>query len=170
MQRSLLVGIAVVWVGLAAAIAGAQNEAGSGSSGGEDLGACTLKDHVYTCDGAAFLTALANATAVAIETNNVDGAAQGQLGSLITKKLGKTIAAKGAPADLVFLLIPAAPTGVVNSSGDVDLGTLRIYAATAEGTRGHLLWAETFRGDQEMPWPAVVHGLVLQFQARFKIK
>jgi hypothetical protein len=166
MQRRLWIALATIYVGLAAAPARAQNEPGAA----ENLGACTLKNHIYTCDGAALQRALASASTAAIETGNVDGAAQSQLSSLIVKKLGKTLAAKGTPTDLVFLLVPTAPTGVVNSSGDVDLGTLRIYATTPEGARGPLLWAETFRGDQEMPWPAVVHGLILQFQSRFKIK
>jgi len=137
----------------------------------EDLGGCTLKDHVYHCDGAVFQKALAAATAVKIETHNADGIARSQLGDFVSKKLGKTIAAPGASADLDFLMIPVDDQGVMYSEGsDANLGTLRIYTATPDGARGHLLWAETFSGRPNMPWPAVVHGLILQFQARFKIK
>jgi hypothetical protein len=140
----------------------AQGDAGAG-------GGCVLKDHVYTCDGAAFQRALANAKTASIETHNVDGVARSQLTALITKKLGKTVAAEGGPADLVFLMIPIAQDGVVNMSSG-DLGTLRIYSATADGAKGQLLWAETYTGDQDLPWPAVVNRLIGQFQARFHIK
>jgi len=96
--------------------------------------------------------------------------ARDQLTSLLTKKMGKTVAAEGSQSDLIFLLIPIDPSGVVNGIGDADLGTLRVYSPAADGSRGHLLWAETFSGPQDMVWPAVVHGLILQFQARFHIK
>jgi hypothetical protein len=138
--------------------------------GGGDAGACTLKNHVYTCDGAAFQKALAAATAVKIETHNADGVARSKLNDLVTKKLGKTIAPQATPADLDFLLIPIDEPGVNNSPGDVDLGTLRIYTVTAGGARGHLLWAETYSGQQDLPWPAVVRSVILQFQSRFHIK
>jgi len=143
----------------------AQNESTDVSS------ACTLKDHIYTCDGAALQRALSAATSVSIETHNIDGVARRQLTDLLTKKLGKTIAAEGAPADLVFLMLPVGQEGVVSDRpGGSDLGTLRIYSAGPGGTRDHLLWAETFTGPLEMPWPAVVRGLILQFQSRFHIK
>ena len=138
------------------------------SDAGAGVG-CALKDHVYTCDRAAFQRALANAKTARIETHNVDGVARSQLTALIVKKLGKTIAAEGAPADLVFLMIPIAQDGVVYMSSG-DLGTLRIYSTTADGAKAQLLWAETYTGDQDLPWPAVVHGLIAQFQERFHIK
>jgi hypothetical protein len=130
---------------------------------------CSLKDRVYTCDGAAFQKALAGARTAAIETHNVDGVARAQLTTLIVKKLGKTMAAEGTPADLIFLMVPTAQDGVVNMSSG-DLGTLRIYSATPAGARAQLLWAENYSGELDMPWPAVVHGLIGQFQARFHIK
>jgi hypothetical protein len=164
LRRVLLVAFAVFGLSLSAA-ARAQSDVG-----GSDDGACTLRDHVYSCDGAVFQKALAGATTVAIETHNADGVARSQLKSLVTNKLGKTITPAGSPADLVFLLIPTPLEGVVGSVTDSDLGTLRIYTSGNDGRRGHLLWAETFNGTQDLPWPAVVHGLILQFQSRFKIK
>jgi hypothetical protein len=148
--------------GMGWTVAVAQGDAGAG-------GGCTLKDHVYTCDGAAFQRALANAKTASIETHNVDGVARGQLTTLITKKLGKTVAAEGGPADLVFLMIPTGQDGVVNMSSG-DLGTLRIYSTTADGAKAQLLWAETYTGDLDLPWPTVVSRLIGQFQARFHIK
>jgi hypothetical protein len=156
----IVVGVGSLWLQ-----ARAQSDVGGGDAGG-----CTLKDHVYTCDGALLQRALASASTVAVETHNSDGVARSQLQNLITKKLGKTIAPAGSPADLDFLLIPTSEEGVINGSMDADLGTLRVYTSGADGTRGHLLWAENFSGIPNMPWPAVVRGLILQFQSRFKIK
>jgi hypothetical protein len=164
-ETCFLVILAALALGLSQTPACAQSDVGGG-----DEGACTLKNHMYTCDGATFQKALASATTVKTETHNADGVARSQLNDLVTKKLGKTIATKGTPADLDFLLIPVDPEGVNNSLGDVGLGTLRIYTVTADGARGHLLWAETYSGLQDMPWPAVVRGLILQFQSRFHIK
>ena len=68
-------------------------------------------------------------------------------------------------------MIPVDDQGVLNDSlGGASLGTLRIYTVTPDGARGHLLWAETFSGERDLPWPAVVRGLILQFQSRFHIK
>jgi hypothetical protein len=159
-QRALLT--AVCALGLASAPAIAQGDANPG-------GGCTLKDHVYTCDGAAFQKALASAKMASIETHNVDGVARAQLTTLIVKKLGKTVAPEGGPTDLIFLMIPTAQDGVVNMSAG-DLGTLRIYSATPDGAKAQLLWAETYTGDLDLPWPAVVNRLIGQFQARFHIK
>jgi hypothetical protein len=72
---------------------------------------------------------------------------------------------------MIFLLMPTGEQGVIYTSpGDLDLGTLRVYMAAADGSRGHLVWAETFSGKPDLPWPAVVRGLVMQFQSRFHIK
>jgi hypothetical protein len=137
---------------------------------GSDDGSCVLKNHIYTCDAAAFQKALASATTVVIETHNADGVARSQLSTLVTKKLGKTVSPAGSPADLDFLMVPTPLEGVVGSITDADLGTLRIYTSGPNGGRGHLLWAENFNGTQDLPWPAVVHGLIQQFQSRFHIK
>ena len=162
MARFLLA--AAVWVGLVVGPMRAQSDVGGGDAGG-----CKLHDHIYTCDGAAFQKALADAKTVGVETHNADGVARSQLTDL-TKKLGKTIAAPGNPTDLILLMIPIAPEGVVDGPAQADLGTLRIYSATADGARGHLLWAETVTSDESLPWPVVVRRLILQFEAHFKIK
>ena len=141
----------------------------SASSEGE-VGSCTLKNHVYTCDGAAFQKALDNAKTVTIDTQNVDAVARAQLRDLLTKKLTKIVAPSGSPADLIFLVIPTGPDGINISPGEVGLSTLRVYSATPDGARGHLVWAETYAGQQDLPWPAVVRSLILQFKSHFHIK
>jgi hypothetical protein len=143
----------------------AQNE-----SLGQDAGGCTLKEHIYTCDGAKFHEALLSAQTVAIQVHNSDGVARGQLTDLVTKKLNKTVAPPGTQADLVFLMIPIDPSGVMDGSVAASLGTLRVYSSTPEGKPGHLLWAETYTGMPDLPWPAVVRGLIRQFQTHFQIK
>ena len=137
----------------------------------EDLGSCTLKNHVYTCNSAAFEKVLAAANTIGVETHNSDGVARIQLQKFIKEKLKKSVAVEGAPVDLVFLLIPTGEAGIIDAqSGDVDLGTLRIYSASPNGARGHLLWAETYTGKPDLPWLAVVRGLILKFQKDFPEK
>lgn len=156
--------VAAVAIGMWAASACAQNE-----SGGVDAGSCTLKDHVYTCDGARFHQALLRAQTVAVQTHNADGVARSQLTDLVTKRLNKTLAQPGTQADLVFLMIPVETSGVVNGAANSDLGTLRVYSSTADGRPEHLLWAETYTGLPDLPWPAVVHRLIGQFEKHFQI-
>jgi hypothetical protein len=131
---------------------------------------CALKDHIYTCDKAVFQTALTNAKSIGIDTHSMDKLAQAQLTELIVKKLGKTLAETGSPADLVFLIVPVGTGGVTMGTSLTDVGSLRVYSANPDGTRAHLLWAEDCFGQSDMPWPTVVHTLILQFQSHFKIK
>ena len=137
---------------------------------GSDAQACTLEKHVYTCDGPAFQRRLAEARTISIETHSIDKYAQAQLKTLITKKLGKSLVAEGSPADLVFLLLPLGVDGMSINSGAVDLGTLRVYTANSDNTRGNILWAEVYTGKEDLPWPATVNGLIQQFQSHFHIK
>jgi len=153
------------WGGAGAAAWG-QSGTGAGEAGG-----CTLKNHVYHCDGEVFAKALLAAETVRIETDNVDGPAQGALKSLLTKKLDKKVVQDdGAAADLAFVMIQTPAEGIVNSPGDAALGTLRVYTVAAGGGWGRLLWAETYAGQQDLPWAAVVHGLIAQFQKDFQIR
>jgi hypothetical protein len=139
-------------------------------SGGMDAGRCTLRDHVYSCNSAAFQPLLAGAKTVAVDVHNADGVGRRLLTDFLARKLGKTIVLKDTHADLIFLLIPIEPSGIVFSSGDSDLGTLRVYSVTPDGDRGHLLWAEMYSGPPDLPWPMVARALLLQFQGHFRIK
>ena len=139
-------------------------------SGATHAASCTLKDHVYSCNGAELQTMLMSAKTVSIETHNADGVARSHLTDLLTKKLNKTIATKGGTADLIFLMMPIDPSGIINGAGDAELGTLRVYSAATDGTRGDLVWAETYSGTQDLPWPAVVRGLILRFESHFHIR
>jgi len=165
----IFVALLALSVSLATRSAAAQNGIGEG-----DMGGCTLKNYVYTCNAADLQKALSGANSIAFEIHNADGSARKELKQLVEDKLHKTVAADGAPADLVFLLEPIDQGGqVMNSAQMRDLGTLRIYSTTVDGRPAHLLWAETYQSDpngQDLPWPIVAHGLVTRFEKRFQIK
>ncbi len=139
-----------------------------------DLGACTLKNHIYTCDAASFQKTLTSATTVSFETHNSDGIARNTLKDLVENKLHKTVVPYGSPADLVFLLMPIDQGGQVEEMSSLrDVGTLRVYSTTPEGRAAHLLWAETYSADptgHDLPWPIIAHGVVTKFDKRFQIK
>jgi hypothetical protein len=137
----------------------------------ENLGSCTLQDHVYHCDSAAFTKALALAKSATVEAQNVDRYSRDQLKKMIAGKYGKQVAEQGAGSpDLIFLIIPVGVDGINITPGEPTLGSLRVYSAKPEGGRDHLLWAETYSGPQDLPWPAVVRSLISQFQRHFPAK
>ena len=125
-----LVILAVFALGLSQIPSRAQSQAP------EDLGGCTLKDHVYHCDGAVFQKALNDASKIQIETHNADGVARDRLTDFVTSKLGKTVVPPGSPADLSFLMLPVDDPGnhVSGDVGGTNLGTLRIYTVTPSGS------------------------------------
>lgn len=125
---------------------------------------CVQAKGSYTCNWSSFQLALERAHTVGVETGPMDRPTTHQLGQLVDE-LGKTRASEGQPADLTLLLIPIEPTGVNLGPGDHDLATLRVYAPNESSSRGTLLWAETYRGQGDRPWPAQVHALIAQFEA-----
>ena len=165
----LFVTLVLAPIGACPSPAGAQDPNSIG-----DLGACTLKNHIYTCDAASFQKTLAAATTISLETHNSDGIARNALNDLVENKLHKNVVPYGSPADLVFLLMPIDQGGqVLEMSSLRDLGTLRVYSTTPEGRAAHLLWAETYSADptgHDLPWPIIAHGVVTKFEKRFQIK
>ena len=126
---------------------------------------CTLEKQVYTCNWQAFAQRLDRAKSVAIETQQMDRFTARQLRELVGE-LGKTVAPEGGPADLTMLLIPMESTGVHIGPAGEPLATLRIYAPLPGAPRGTLLWAETYTGQPDRPWPMTVHALIEQFKDR----
>lgn len=122
--------------------------------------ACTLTNGVYTCDNVAFQQELHRAHTIRIETDHIDRNGRAQLEELAAK-LGKTIADTPS-ADLTFALLPPDRNTVIVTPGDAELGSLRIYTGDRQ-----LVWAETLKGRTDTPWPAVVHGIIRQFEAHF---
>ncbi|HMF64774.1 MAG TPA: hypothetical protein VK608_11855 [Edaphobacter sp.] len=126
---------------------------------------CTLNKQVYTCDEASFASTLKQARTIAIEAQPRDQAAAAQLKQLVTS-LGKTLAPD--TADLTFRLTRTEPSGVYIGPAGAPLAILSVYAQAADGSRGPLLWLETFTGQPDMRWPSIIHATIQQFQENFK--
>ena len=129
---------------------------------------CTLEKQVYKCDWQAFVQRLDKSHTVAVETqSSVDRFTAKQLREL-AGELGKTVAPEDQLGDLTFLLIPLQSTGVHYGPAGEAIATLRIYASAPGTPRATLLWAETYTGQPDRPWPATVHALIQQFQDRLQ--
>jgi hypothetical protein len=151
-----------MWLGAVALVMGLAGAAGAQSSG------CTLDKGIYTCSWPAFRQTLAGATTVRVVTEPVDAFANSQMAKLV-RRLGKMdVTASEGPADLTFLLIPLNNAGSYFGSADQDIATLRIYVGRTAERPGTLIWAETYRGQEDVPWPSAVHYLLDQFEDRLK--
>lgn len=131
----------------------------------ENAPRCTLEKQVYTCDWQAFAQRLNKAKSVSIETHQIDRFTARQMRELVGE-LGKSVAADGQQGDLTMLLIPMESTGIHIGPAGEPLATLRIYAPLPGAPRGTLLWAETYTGQPDRPWPMTVHALIEQFKDR----
>ncbi len=143
----------------------AQAAAGPGQSGRPD--SCTLHKGVYACDWDAFRTRFTQVHTVAVQVQPLDRPSEARLRHLV-EALGKSVAPLEQTADLIFRVAPAQPGGVAIGPADQALATLLVSAPGADGGRETLLWAETFAGQADRPWPTVVNALASQFEARFK--
>lgn len=138
----------------------------SGMSAQDNAG-CTLEKQVYTCDWQAFVHRLNKAQSISIETQSIDRFTARQLRELVGE-LGKSVSPDAQQGDLTFLLIPLQSTGVHIGPAGEPLATLRVYEPEAAHPRGKLLWAETYTGQPDRPWPATVHALIEQFHDRLQ--
>jgi hypothetical protein len=129
-----------------------------------DRAGCVLDHSTYICSFGGFHHAFHRSKSIAIEATPRDRAALAQLNDLVVA-LNRTVAPAGQ-GDLIFAVLPVDHGGVIIGPGDVDMATLRIYEQGPEGTHGEMLWAETYRGQGDRPWPATVHALIQQFQER----
>lgn len=139
----------------------------SGTSSAQDNAGCTLKKQMYTCNWQAFVHRLDKAKSISVEAQPMDRFTARQLREL-AGELGKSVAPADQQGDLTFLLIPMQPTGVHIGPAGETLATLRIYAPTPENPRGTLVWAETYAGQPDRPWPSTVHALIEQFHDRMQ--
>jgi hypothetical protein len=139
----------------------------SGTVSAQQGAGCTLEKQVYTCDWQAFMHRLEKAQSISVETQSMDRFTARQLRQL-AGELGKSVSPDSQQGDLTFLLIPMQSTGVhIGPSGE-PLATLRIYASEPGSPRGKLLWAETYTGQPDRPWPSTVHALIEQFHDRIQ--
>ncbi|QMV19213.1 hypothetical protein GOB94_11400 [Granulicella sp. 5B5] len=131
---------------------------------------CALNNGVYTCSWSAFEDTLAAAKTVSVQSDPMDERTNHALKRL-ARKLGKTVVETGdGPADLQFLLVPLNKDGVYVGPADVALATLRVYADSTPTHRGTLVWAETYRGEKDIPWPSVVYYTIHQFEERAGVR
>jgi len=126
---------------------------------------CTLKKQVYTCDKASFAATLKQAKTIAIETQPRDTASPAQLKQLVAS-LGKTLTPSSA--DLTLRLTRAESTGIFVGPAGAPLATLSVYGQAADGSRGPLVWLETYTGQPDLRWPSIVLATIQQFQEDFK--
>ena len=124
---------------------------------------CVLNKGTYTCNRVEFAAAWKSAGTVAIEASPREKMTAAQLREML-EKMGKT---SGETGDLIVLIAHRDENGVEVGPSGIELGSLRVYAPGTDGKRGNLLWAETYVGQPDMSWPAVVHALVAQFEGKF---
>ena len=138
---------------------------GARSAPAQTLAGCTLVKGYYRCNPVAFEKALKDAKTVVVQTQPFDRGATKALGDLI-RALDKT--ETSGPADLTFLLIRPQAEGILYGPGDRELASLSVYSRGPQGARGQLIWIESYRGQPDMAWAAVVHQLIAQFKASIK--
>lgn len=124
---------------------------------------CSLESGHYTCTRSVLLHRFAEAHTVAIATEPRSRMAQAQLTHFI-ESLDKQVVPDGQQADITLHLVRAPSDGVEVGPSDMDLATLRVFWSRHGNDRSHLIWVETYRGQVDRPWPAVVNGLTSQFQ------
>jgi hypothetical protein len=130
--------------------------------------ACALDKGVYQCDWLAFKSAFNAAKTVSVQSDAQDVHSDDSLRKL-ANHLGKTVVPRtDQPADLTFLMVPLNKNGIYIGPGEENLGTLRIYSGRTVSEPGTLVWAETYRGTKDVPWPSVEFYLMQQFKARLK--
>jgi hypothetical protein len=133
---------------------------------------CTQDKNRVTCNAAAFAVALRNAANIAVDSQPLSRIADEQLASLVSS-LGKASTpgqktSTSGQADLTFVLVRIDDDGINYGPNDRELASLRVYSPGREGARGPLVWDEPFWGQPDIPWPAVVHKLILQFKNDIK--
>jgi hypothetical protein len=136
---------------------------GAGAASAQVSEGCVLEKQVYTCNRVEFVAAWRSAGTIAIEGSPRDKMAAAQLREMLGK-MGKTM---GEPGNLTVMVVARDTAGVFVGPAGVELGSLRVYAPGPDGKRGNLVWAETYTGQPDMSWPAVVHALVSQFEGKF---
>lgn len=130
-----------------------------------NVAACAPEKEGYTCSRAAFHRVWRHTQTVQVETNSRDRVARSQVEEYLGQA-GKTVAASGAPADVLFVFKPVQSQGVNIGPTGEDLAVLSVYLIT-DGQRGALVWSQTLRGQPDMRWPEVVHAALEDFRAEF---
>jgi hypothetical protein len=132
--------------------------------------ACTLEKGVYTCSWSVFKDTLAAAKTVSVQSEPMDVKTENDLKGL-ARHFGKTaVEPSEGPTDLQFLLLPLNKDGLYIGESELALATLRVYEGGTKTRRGKLVWAETYSGKKDMPFPSVEYYLIQQFEAKVDAK
>ena len=123
---------------------------------------CSIDGRKLTCNRADFLKRFAEARTVALESQPRDRVADGQLAAF-AKRVGKQVATT-LPADLTLRIVRPPDSGFGVGSADVELASLRVFSTKEGADTSRLLWVETYRGQPDVPWQAVVRGITNQLQ------
>jgi hypothetical protein len=120
-------------------------------------------DH-YLCNASAFQRRLDDAHTIRVDADRMDLFARQQMEHLVVR-MRKQLSAPEQRPDLIFDMAPIDRSGRINvGPADTALATLNVYdPAMGAGRRG-LIWAETFDGQEDRPWPTVVVDLIRQFE------
>ena len=129
-----------------------------------DDGCTKLKDS-YSCNWNEFRPALELARVVGVPVVDMDRFTAVQLRQL-AGALGKNVATRDQPADLVFSVVPVDTNGIDFGPRDRPLATLQVYAPDATSGHRTLLWVETYTGQPDRPWAADVKAVIDQFRER----
>ena len=122
-----------------------------------------FEDH-YRCNREFFQRRLQAARTVRVDTDRLDLFAARRTGEVV-ESLGKAVSAPEGKPDLIFDLSPVDRSGRVDlSPADVALATLSVYDPSRGTGKRSLIWVETFDGQTDRPWPAVVIDLLRNFQ------
>jgi hypothetical protein len=158
-----------LWI--VAALCVALTATAQGVNGGQQTApdsACVLQKDIYQCDWLAFRHTFDVAKTVSVQAEPQDEHSDRELRRL-ARQLGKDVVpSREQPADLTLLLVPLNKDGIYIGPGEENLGTLRIYTGRTTGNPGTLVWAETYRGTKDIPWPSVEFYLIHQFEARLR--
>jgi hypothetical protein len=125
---------------------------------------CTANGRVNTCDKAAFLRAMNDTEAIAIDSHPTDKVAVKQLTKMI-QEMGKTVASPSPEAELTFVLQRIGREGAIEvGPGGESIARLSVYGSGYGSGHERMLWSETYYGPADMAWPAAVQSLIQQFQ------
>jgi len=130
-----------------------------------DVHACTQQGNAYNCDRSSLEALLQTAKTISIQVPLHDTASLKQLQRLATA-LGKTVQPESA--DLTFVLAKPEQDGVYFGPSDRKLATLLIYYKASPSNPGQLIWAESYSGQPDTPWPTAAHAVIEQFRKNAK--
>jgi hypothetical protein len=123
---------------------------------------CSIDGKQLTCNRTEMQKRFAEAHTILLESQPRDSVADAQLAAFAKSLTKQVVSAQ--PADITVRLVRPDRTGVVFGSKDVDIASLRIFSTKKGTENSNLLWVENYRGQEDMPWLAVVHMLMAQFQ------